>query len=359
MATELWRRAERFHQVGIVVADLQKAMGSMSAALGCSEDSWTVFAAAERSSTSRTAWTIAARTRYARAASGATVYQLLEPVRVTPSGSAGSMQASRPSRSGTTSGTWGRRGGAAGEWREAVGLGQGPRGRPAVRLLLRAAGGLQAGHRADERGLRGDDDYHLGEAASVGFGTVPFWHVSAPPAASAGRSSRARARRGHRRRRLHDGRHVGRPSCAPWSSVTTLPRRARERRSTTTPGSPAASGGRSDVVPPRERRARDGAPTAGGPEMTMSEIGIGARERGCAHRAHRGCCRRGCTGTWPPATTRRRCRSSSPPARGAGSGTPTAASTSTTCAAGDRSSSVITTRSSRRRPRRNGARATA
>ena len=34
MATELWRRAERFHQVGIVVADLQKAMGSMSAALG-------------------------------------------------------------------------------------------------------------------------------------------------------------------------------------------------------------------------------------------------------------------------------------------------------------------------------------
>jgi len=47
MATELFRRAERFHQVGIVVADLQKAMSSMSAALGCQEDGWTVFAAAE------------------------------------------------------------------------------------------------------------------------------------------------------------------------------------------------------------------------------------------------------------------------------------------------------------------------
>jgi hypothetical protein len=47
MATELWRRAERFHQVGIVVDDLEKAMGSMSAALGCPEDGWTVFAAAE------------------------------------------------------------------------------------------------------------------------------------------------------------------------------------------------------------------------------------------------------------------------------------------------------------------------
>ena len=23
--------------------------------------------------------------------------------------------------------------------------------------------------------------FHLGEAASVGFGTVPFWHVCAPP----------------------------------------------------------------------------------------------------------------------------------------------------------------------------------
>jgi hypothetical protein len=80
MATELWRRAERFHQVGIVVDDLERAMGSMSAALGCPEDSWTVFADAEPFEHVEDGVAMSARTRYARAASGATVYQLLEPV---------------------------------------------------------------------------------------------------------------------------------------------------------------------------------------------------------------------------------------------------------------------------------------
>ena len=80
MTTELWRRAERFHQVGIVVRDLTTAMDTMSAALGCPADAWTVLADAEPFEHVEEGRTMQARNRYARATSAATVYQLLEPV---------------------------------------------------------------------------------------------------------------------------------------------------------------------------------------------------------------------------------------------------------------------------------------
>ena len=146
MATELWRRAERFHQVGIVVDDLEKAMGSMSAALGCPEDGWTVFAAAEPFEHVEDGVTIAARgTRYAHATSGATVYQLLEPVE-------GDTVWQRWLDAGVSTFAVGyyvrdladAEAGLVAERRPAAGLGPGPGGRPAVRVLLRAAGGLRA-----------------------------------------------------------------------------------------------------------------------------------------------------------------------------------------------------------------------
>ena len=80
MAGPLWRKAQTFHQVGIVVPDLAKAMATMSHALGVQREDWVVFDHAHPFEHHEGDRVIEARTRYARAQSGATVYQLLEPV---------------------------------------------------------------------------------------------------------------------------------------------------------------------------------------------------------------------------------------------------------------------------------------
>jgi hypothetical protein len=43
MATPLWAKAARFHQLGIVVADLGRAIEATSGALGVPREDWTIF----------------------------------------------------------------------------------------------------------------------------------------------------------------------------------------------------------------------------------------------------------------------------------------------------------------------------
>jgi hypothetical protein len=76
----LWQRAERFHQIGFVVADLEDGLDEFSAALGVARDRWRVFDTGKPFEHHEGDRQIAAFARYARLQSGPTAYQLLQPM---------------------------------------------------------------------------------------------------------------------------------------------------------------------------------------------------------------------------------------------------------------------------------------
>lgn len=76
----LWTRAGRFHQVGFVVPNLERAIDELSGALGVEPCHWRVFDGGEPFEHHEGAQQIAALARYARIQSGPTVYQVLEPI---------------------------------------------------------------------------------------------------------------------------------------------------------------------------------------------------------------------------------------------------------------------------------------
>ena len=80
MPAPLWAKAAKFHQVGIVVPDLASAIEATSAALGIPREDWAVLDSGKPFEHHEGGTTVLAQTRYARAQSGPTVYQLIEPV---------------------------------------------------------------------------------------------------------------------------------------------------------------------------------------------------------------------------------------------------------------------------------------
>lgn len=80
MKDKAWRRASKFHQVGIVVSDLEAAIQEMTVCLGIPPEAWElrdqsdpgfIYMEGESAGAHRV------RGRYARAQSGATAYQLI------------------------------------------------------------------------------------------------------------------------------------------------------------------------------------------------------------------------------------------------------------------------------------------
>jgi hypothetical protein len=82
VAVDLWSRLGRFHQVGIVVADLDLAIAEMRLATGVPAESWEVFDSQDRQTFTYLEGGAErfVRLRWARAASGPTAYQLTQPL---------------------------------------------------------------------------------------------------------------------------------------------------------------------------------------------------------------------------------------------------------------------------------------